>query len=500
MLLLVDANAQVPTQKELDSLVNLVKQDTLQASVERLQAFGSRVAGSDSGYSAAAWVKERFGDFGYSEVEVNQFDIDPGAPILMAQNVIARKLGHTLPEFEIIIGANYDGSPYSPAADDNGSGVAAMLEIARVLAAAKPEVTLTYVAFDAAEESLAGSQHYARQAAINGDRIIFMLNLDQVGHLANNDLARLNWGVDSNWLQLWLELAETLVGVEAEITGQTDALDYWSFAAQGYPSAAVREYILSPLAGTHLDSTSYMNFELVRRITQASAAFVYSLAQHEDWDGDGIRNYEDNCPLVVNLAQSDFDQDGLGDLCDNCPDVYNPAQADDDLDGMGNSCDEEVLLLSPQVLPDAYLGQEYFFQFEAVGGVQPYNWVKLGGDIPFGCTLENGAISGTPSWKATYYFTVMVQDSNNPPGSDTLWSATINVVDLPYLCGDANGDGAVSLSDAIFLIYYIFQNGLAPDPIEAGDANCDGLLNISDAVYLMIHIFKEGPLPCTSCL
>ncbi len=311
----------MPTHKELDSLVNLVKQDTLQASVERLQAFGSRATGSDSGYSAAAWIKERFGDFGYSEVEVSQFDIDPGTPILIAQNVIARKLGHTLPEIEIVIGANYDGPPYYPAANDNGSGVAAMLEIARVLAAAKPEVTLTYVAFDAAEWNLAGSQHYAQQAAANGAQIIFMLNLDQVGHLANNDLARLNWGVDSTWLQLWLELAESLVGVEAEIAGQAQALDYWSFAAQGFPSAAVREYILSPVAGTYFDSTSYINFELVTRITQASAAFVYALAQHEDWDGDGIRNYEDNCPLVANLAQLDFDQDGYGDLCDNGPDV-----------------------------------------------------------------------------------------------------------------------------------------------------------------------------------
>jgi hypothetical protein len=63
--------------------------------------------------------------------------------------------------------------------------------------------------------------------------------------------------------------------------------------------------------------------------------------------------------------------------------------------------------------------------------------------------------------------------------------------------GDANGDKTVNISDAVYLINYIFKSGPAPDPLEAGDANCDGNVNIADAVYLITYIFNGGPPPCT---
>ncbi len=66
----------------------------------------------------------------------------------------------------------------------------------------------------------------------------------------------------------------------------------------------------------------------------------------------------------------------------------------------------------------------------------------------------------------------------------------------PYVAGDADGSGIVTISDAVFLISYIFGGGGAPDPLESGDANCDGLITISDAVYLISYIFGGGPAPC----
>jgi hypothetical protein len=67
-----------------------------------------------------------------------------------------------------------------------------------------------------------------------------------------------------------------------------------------------------------------------------------------------------------------------------------------------------------------------------------------------------------------------------------------------YVGGDANGDGSVDISDAVYLIAYIFSGGSAPE--EGGDANCDGGVDISDAVYLIAYIFSGGaaPVQCTS--
>lgn len=62
--------------------------------------------------------------------------------------------------------------------------------------------------------------------------------------------------------------------------------------------------------------------------------------------------------------------------------------------------------------------------------------------------------------------------------------------------GDADGNCLVSISDAVYLIYYIFAGGPAPVPCQAGDVDCSGIVNISDAVYLINFIFVSGPSPC----
>ncbi len=67
------------------------------------------------------------------------------------------------------------------------------------------------------------------------------------------------------------------------------------------------------------------------------------------------------------------------------------------------------------------------------------------------------------------------------------------------VCGDANGDGTANISDAVFLISFIFAGGAAPCPLQAGNCNCDDSTNISDAVYLIAYIFSGGPPPCDAC-
>jgi hypothetical protein len=66
-------------------------------------------------------------------------------------------------------------------------------------------------------------------------------------------------------------------------------------------------------------------------------------------------------------------------------------------------------------------------------------------------------------------------------------------------CGDANGNGSVNISDAVFLIAYIFSGGSAPGdcniPQGLGDANGSGSVNISDVVFIIAYIFAGGLAP-----
>ena len=61
--------------------------------------------------------------------------------------------------------------------------------------------------------------------------------------------------------------------------------------------------------------------------------------------------------------------------------------------------------------------------------------------------------------------------------------------------GDVNGDGAIDVADVLYLINYLFKNGLAPRPLAAGDVNCDGRVSISDVVYLVNYLYKGGDPP-----
>ena len=219
-----------------------------------------------------------------------------------------------------------------------------------------------------------------------------------------------------------------------------------------------------------------------------------------DIDDDGFPNEEDNCPYVINPQQLDFDGDGVGDSCDNCLDIYNPHQYDENDDGVGDACDGDLHIQS-YVLPDGPIGEAYYYEFWAVGGIEPYDWSKILGQPPFGCTFtdgEQGIVSGTPTWVGTAYMEIEVCDSDTPSDCDTL-GVTITITGSPIECGDADASGSIDIDDIVFLIEYIFSGGPAPDPIEIGDVNCHDGIDIDDPVYLIAYIFLSGPEPCVNC-
>jgi hypothetical protein len=69
-------------------------------------------------------------------------------------------------------------------------------------------------------------------------------------------------------------------------------------------------------------------------------------------------------------------------------------------------------------------------------------------------------------------------------------------IQLHVECGDADGNDLVNVSDAVYLIGYIFGGGSEPQPMAAGDVDCNSLVNVSDAVYLIAFIFGGGSQPC----
>ncbi len=153
---------------------------------------------------------------------------NPHAPPGTGRNVVARLEGRdpALRHEAIVIGAHYDhlgrggfGSlaPDEDAvhngADDNASGVAALLAVAERLAADPPARSVIFVAFTGEESGLLGSAHYTAHPAVPLENTRAMLNMDMVGRLGAGPLIVYGTGTADEWDGI-LDAAASAAGVE----------------------------------------------------------------------------------------------------------------------------------------------------------------------------------------------------------------------------------------------------------------------------------------------
>ena len=85
------------------------------------------------------------------------------------------------------------------------------------------------------------------------------------------------------------------------------------------------------------------------------------------------------------------------------------------------------------ILPNAYYLQSYNLKFQSAGGVGPYTWSYVSGDLPYGLSFDggtDGTISGKPTYRSTFYFTVALRDGSIPAKVDTA-GLTLTVIDPP---------------------------------------------------------------------
>lgn len=157
----------------------------LEADVRRLtEGFSPRDSTADEQLDgAAAWLKERFAETG-GIVSEHTFEVTGST----YRNVIAR-FGPEAGE-RVIVGAHYDAAGAHPGADDNASGVAGLLELARSLGESPPKGRVDLVAFTLEErahfgEALTGSDHYAQSLIDAKVPVKAMFSLEMIGFFSD---------------------------------------------------------------------------------------------------------------------------------------------------------------------------------------------------------------------------------------------------------------------------------------------------------------------------
>ncbi|HET8798817.1 MAG TPA: M20/M25/M40 family metallo-hydrolase, partial [Thermoanaerobaculia bacterium] len=155
--------------------------DELRRDVVALAGIGERHLDAPENLAAAAEFVER--SFAPQRVERQSFE----AGGIRVDNLIVQIDGASSGEEIGVIGAHYDTVEGTPGADDNASGVAALLALARRLADAGPRRTLRFVAFVNEEPPQfqtrqMGSWRYAQRCRDRGERIAAMLSLEMLGY------------------------------------------------------------------------------------------------------------------------------------------------------------------------------------------------------------------------------------------------------------------------------------------------------------------------------
>jgi hypothetical protein len=132
--------------------------------------------------AAAVYIERAFRAAGY-EVDEQEYTVDG----VVCQNLAVEVRGSSKADEIVIVGAHYDSVDDSPGADDNASGVASMLALARRMRDARPARTIRFVAFTNEEPphfktGFMGSYRYARRANERGEKIVAMLSLESMGY------------------------------------------------------------------------------------------------------------------------------------------------------------------------------------------------------------------------------------------------------------------------------------------------------------------------------
>lgn len=247
----------------------------------------------------------------------------------------AIKPGLVYPNEPVIICGHYDGMPnvaIAPAADDDGSGTAAVLEAARVLAPYDFEYTIMFALWDEEEYSLAGSAAFATAYDNANDTIHAVFNMDAIAHDSDNDsVARVHARPPGNSE----EIADTVVAINTNYNIGLDMLlinpgqtysDHASFWNHNYGAVLIiQDWEGDPNPNYHTvnDKVQYFNipyFHKLARLSIASTAafaipYVPPAAGLDEEQSEIIKLYPNPVHGLLNLKwQNEYEKVQIVDM------------------------------------------------------------------------------------------------------------------------------------------------------------------------------------------
>jgi bacterial leucyl aminopeptidase len=285
----IDSN----TDPSISGLIENIKTDSLQSYVQWLQNMGTRFMLADNRKKIALAIQNKFISFGYTNTRIDSFYNSATFKSVPYQtwqyNVIATLSGSISPSSISIMGGHYDNysknsDPFvsTPGANDNASGVAATLEVARVIhnSSFTPTATIQFVAFAAEELGLFGSRDYAYKLATSNSTVTMMLNSDMIAYWQGSDPSL--WSVNimdyENSTTLRTDAEKTCSLYTILKTNNNNQYnkqsDSYPFYLNGYKAIFFESNANDIAYHSTSDISSNCNFAFLREVAKVSCAML----------------------------------------------------------------------------------------------------------------------------------------------------------------------------------------------------------------------------------
>ena len=163
-------------KRAIEELLASINEANLRQHLRELVGVRHPAANPRGLRKAAEYLAERMRSFGL-EVREDAIDALPSEHV----NVIGTVSGPNDRQPILLVGAHYDATEDSPGADDNASGLAVLLELARTVSAGNGKLVLQFVGFALEEPGFLGSEHYARRIGGTGQTLAGAIILECVG-------------------------------------------------------------------------------------------------------------------------------------------------------------------------------------------------------------------------------------------------------------------------------------------------------------------------------
>jgi len=266
---------------DIVEMINSVNESRVLYYYQNLMKFGVRYTGTSNCTMAGDWIYNEFEQMGLN-VEFDEWNFEK----YESKNVVATIPGNDISSNAIfILCAHYDTFKISPGANDDGSGVVAILCIAEILSKYSFNHTIKFIAFSGEEVGTYGSFTYARDAYNRKENIIAVLNLDIIGYADTSDggkILRFFHEEPSTWIA---DFAKTISSKYMDINDMNienlpnyPGADNQAFVDYGYDGVWIAQHDPNQVGHSENDTLKHINITYQIKSTKLMLAILTELA------------------------------------------------------------------------------------------------------------------------------------------------------------------------------------------------------------------------------